>query len=118
MSSVVLLFLDAIWILSGCLWIMEQVVQMSVDEEAWFERCLRGIGLDLRTINVQFLTPDQSRLLALLHNGLKETPKGFHPITVAYPGQARMIGERLIQIISHIPADTQPISNLAHQQTF
>src|SRR5207248_547715 len=55
-----------------------------------------GIGVDLRTINVEFFAPDQFLLLALLHNGVKETAKDLHAVAIADLGQTRMIGKRFV----------------------
>jgi hypothetical protein len=56
--------------------------------------------------------------LALLHNGLKEATKDLKAIARADLRQTGMIGKWLVQIISKIPPDAEPISRMAHQETF
>jgi hypothetical protein len=50
-------------------------------------------------INVQFASPNQACLLALLHNLLEKAAKDVYAIAFTDTGEARMIGQGLIQII-------------------
>ena len=56
------------------------------------QRIQVGIGVDLRTINVEFFAPDQLLLLALLNDRLKAAAKDLHSIALPNTGQARMVG--------------------------
>ena len=73
-----------------------QVGLHGLDVEARQHRIVVGIGFHLGAIEIQFLTPDQASLLALLDDVLEETPEGVHAIAVADAGQAGMIGQRLV----------------------
>ena len=77
-----------------------------------------GIGIHLSRIKVQFLAPHQLCLPTLFDDGLKEAPKHLQTIAQADLTQGRMIRQRLIQIISHVPAHAQPIGHLTQEQTF
>ena len=76
----------------------------------------RGIGHDLRRIDVEFLAPHQPRRLALLHDGREETAERLQPIACADARQAGVIGQRLSQIIPDIPPCPQAVRDLPHQQ--
>ena len=82
------------------------------------QRIQVGIGVDLRTINVEFFAPDELLLLALLHNGLEEAAKDLNPIAVANFGQTRMVRKRFVQIIPQVPSDAEPIGRMPYQLTF
>src|SRR5712692_11258749 len=81
-----------------------------------FDRSHRCIGFHFGCIEIPIFAPDQFRLLALLDNGLEETPKHTQTITGADLTQRRMIREWLIQIVPDIPPHAQSISHLAHEQ--
>ncbi len=72
---------------------------MSFDIKAWFEGIQGGIGFHFGAIDVEFLAPDQTSLLALLHNRLKEAAKDLHSVALTDAGQAGMIGKRLAKVI-------------------
>jgi|SRR5215469_15894347 len=69
-------------------------------------------------IAVQFLPPNQSHLLALIDDGLKEAVEQLHTIASADTRQARMVGQLLVQVIPQVPADAEPISRMPHQEPF
>src|SRR6266700_2497337 len=82
------------------------------------ERIQIGIGIHLSRIKVQLLAPHQLRLPTLFDDGLKEAPKHREAIAQADLTQGRMIRQRLIQIISHVPPHAQPIGHLTQEQAF
>lgn len=47
-----------------------------------------GISFNLGTIQIEFLTPHQAGLLALLNYALEEAPEGIYPIAVTDARQA------------------------------
>src|SRR5581483_6942812 len=82
------------------------------------ERIQSGIGIHLGGIDVEFLAPHEFGLLALFHNRFEEAAKNVQSITGANTAQARMIGERLVEIIAQIPTNTQAVSRLEHELAF
>jgi len=70
----------------------EEMSKMRLNKKAGFDRFSGGIGLYFGAIKVQLFAPHQSFLLALLHNGLKETSEDLHAIALTDTGQAGMIG--------------------------
>lgn len=80
-----------------------------IDGKPRRERIEGGIGLYLGRIEVELATPDQSRLLALLDNGLKESPKDRQAVAQADARERRMVGQRLVEVVPQIPAHAQPI---------
>jgi hypothetical protein len=85
------------------------------DGEACGEGVQGGIGLHLGGVDVEFAVPHQPRLLALRNNGLEELAEDFQPVAQADARQARMVGQRLVQIEPEKPPDTQPVGGEAHQ---
>jgi hypothetical protein len=75
----------------------EQLAEMGLDCEARRDRVQGGVGLDLGGVEVQLLAPDQPGLAALLRDRLEEAAEYGQAIALPNPGQARVIGERLIQ---------------------
>jgi hypothetical protein len=57
-------------------------------------------------------------VLTLFYNGLEETTENVDAIASTDTGEAGMIGQGLVQIITNEPADAEPISCMTHQQTF
>ncbi len=51
-------------------------------------------------IDVEFFPPDESFLLALLHNRLEEAPEDIDSIALTDTGQTGMVGQRLAQVIA------------------
>ncbi len=82
------------------------------------ERVERRIGQHVRRIEIEFAAPHQSRLLALLHNQLKEPAKDLQAVADTDAGEARMIRQRLIQIVAQKPPDTESVCYQAHEQAF
>src|SRR2546421_5445100 len=79
------------------------------------ERIQIGVRVHLSRIKVQLLAPHQFGLLTLFDDGLKEAPKHREAIAQADLTQARMIRQRLVQIISHVPPHAQPIGHLTQE---
>src|SRR6266567_4442118 len=76
------------------------------------------IGLHFSRIDVEFLPPDQSGLLTLLHNRLKEAAKDVDPIALTNARETGMVGQGLVQIVANIPPHAEPICCMAHQLPF
>src|SRR5216683_123906 len=96
----------------------EQFSQMLLYHKARLDRLHCSIRIHFRGISVELLAPDQTGLLALADNGLKEAAKHLNTIAGTNARQARMIGKRFVQVIPHIPAHAQPISRMVHQLPF
>src|SRR3954453_12674658 len=62
------------------------------------------IGADLRRVEEQLSPPEQPGLLAQIHNVLEEALEERQAQPLPDPGQAGMIGQRLIQPVAEIPA--------------
>ncbi len=77
----------------------EEFSQMFFDCKAWLDRVHRGVRIDFGSVNIELFSPDQSCLLALIDNGLKETTKDLHPIARTDTGEAGMVGKRLAKVI-------------------
>ena len=73
---------------------------MLLDGKARLDRIQGGIDVHFRSIHIELLAPDQTRLLALIDNGLEEATKQLHTIAAANAREARMIGEWLIQVVA------------------
>ena len=69
-------------------------------------------------IDVEFFPPDESFLLALLHNRLEEAPEDIDSIALTDTGQTGMVGQRLAQVIAQVPQHAEPICGMAHQLPF
>src|SRR6266704_1333741 len=101
----------------------KQGIQMLLDGLACLNRTTRreriqiGIRVHLSRIKVELSAPHQLRLPTLVDDGLKEAPKHREAIAQADLTPGRMIRQRLIQIISHVPAHAQPIGHLTQEQT-
>ncbi len=78
-------------------------------------RVQRGIGLDLRSIEVQLLTPHQPCLEALLHDPLEEAPEDREAVSLPDPGEAGVVGQGLVQVVPEVPANAQPVSRDLHE---
>ena len=63
-----------------------------------------GIGLDLGGIDVEFPTPDQTRLLAEIDDLLEEALEDVDPKALPDAGQAGVVRQRLVQGVAEIPA--------------
>src|SRR2546429_7879927 len=89
---------------------------MCFDSKAWLERGDSSIRLDFSRISIQLFSPNQPCLLTLIDHCLKKASEDLHAIPRTNTGQARMIGKRFSQIVPQIPAYTESISHLTHQQ--
>src|SRR5439155_6437717 len=67
---------------------------------------------------IELFAPDQSCLLALVDNGLKEATEQLDAIALTNTRETRMVGQRLIQIVADVPAHAEPISSKLHQESF
>jgi hypothetical protein len=63
-----------------------------------------GIGPDLGRVEEQLLAPDQTGRLAQLDDLLEETLEDLDAETSPDPGQAGVIGQRLVQGVAEVPA--------------
>jgi hypothetical protein len=91
---------------------------MGLDSKAGSQRISGSIGGHFRPIEIEFFAPDESCLLAQLHNLFKETAKDLDPRAFTDACQTGMVGERLVQIIPEVPSDAESISGMAHQEAF
>src|SRR5258706_5422474 len=91
---------------------------MRLDGKTRLHRVTRGVSLYFRGIDIEFSSPDQPCLLALLDNLLEEATKHLHAIAFTDTSEAGMIWQGLVQIVAHIPPHAQPISRMTHQQAF
>ncbi len=88
------------------------------DGKAGHEGIQVGVGVDLGGIDVKLFAPNQLRLAALLHNHLKEAPKHVEAVAGTDAGQAGVIGQGFVEIVPDVPAHTQTIHGVAHQEPF
>jgi len=56
-------------------------------------------------------------LLALVYDGLEEATEHLHAIAGTNAREARVVRQWLIQIISQVPTDAEPIVRMTHQET-
>src|SRR6266852_8278994 len=91
---------------------------MCLDSKAGLEGVGGSIGGYFRPVEIEFLAPDESCLLALLHNPLKEAAKHVHAVPSANACQTGMIWQGLVQIIANIPTDAEPVSSVPHELPF
>jgi hypothetical protein len=77
---------------------VEQLAEVRLDCEAWGDRVERSIGLDLGGVEVQFLTPDQPGLAALLDDRLEEAAEDGQAVALADLRQARVVRQLFIQV--------------------
>jgi hypothetical protein len=82
------------------------------------QRIDRRVGEHMGGIEVEFAPPDQAGLLTLLDNSIEEAAKHFHPVARADARQARMVGQRFIQIEPQVPAHTQAVGSMTQQLAF
>jgi hypothetical protein len=69
-------------------------------------------------IKVQLASPNQSRLLALLYNRLEKAAKDVQAVAAADARQARVVGQRFVQIVANIPPHTEPVGDQAQEVAF
>src|SRR5690348_9165560 len=77
-----------------------------------------GIGTDFGAIEIEFLPPNQSCLLAAFDNLLEETLENDEPVAVADLAQAAVVRHRFIEVIANVPAVSQVDVNCLHQLPF
>ncbi len=75
--------------------------------EARDQRFEVGIGRDLGRVDVEFPTPDQSRLLAQIHDLLEEALEDGDSQPLPDAGQAGVVGQLLVQGVAEVPAVRQ-----------
>src|SRR5262249_27048715 len=80
-----------------------------LDGKARRERIERGVGLDLSGVEVEFFAPDEPSPLALLDTRFEELAEDGKAIAGTDAGQARMIRQRLVQVIPEKPSDTESV---------
>jgi hypothetical protein len=54
-------------------------------------------------------------LHAQLDDLLEEAPENLQPVALADLGEAGVLGQRFVEIVAQVPADTEAISNYLHQ---
>ncbi len=74
-----------------------------------------GVGLHGRRVEEELLPPHKPRLEALLHDPLEEQPKDLEPVALADPREAGVVGQRLVEVVSQIPADAKAVGHNLHQ---
>jgi hypothetical protein len=75
----------------------------------------RGVRFHLGGVEEQLLPPYQSRLKALLNDPLEEAPEALQTVALPDPGEARVIGQRFVQVVSEKPADAQAVGGHPHE---
>src|SRR6266852_2805061 len=85
------------------------------NSKASHERIHSGIRIHLGRIDVEFLAPHELGLLALVHDGIKETAKDREPIPGPNAAQTGMVRQGLVEIIAEIPANAKAVGRLEHE---
>ena len=62
----------------------------------------RGVRPHLRGVEDQLLAPDQAGLLAQLDHALEETPEEVAAQAIPDAGEAGVVGQRLVQVVTQI----------------
>ena len=87
------------------MWVfLEEVLKVLLNGEAGSDRLQGGVGLNLGCIEVKFLSPHQPCFGAHLHDPLEESPEDLKSIAIPDPGEAGVVGQGFVQIISEIPS--------------
>jgi hypothetical protein len=86
-----------------------------LDSKARFHGLLACIGCHFGAIKVQFPSPDESGFLALFHDLLKEAAEDIEAIALTNARQTGMVGQGLIQIVTNIPTNAEPICSMPHE---
>jgi hypothetical protein len=95
------------WWFIGC---TEQLLEMRFDRKAGEHLVAVGGGFDQGGIGIEFLTPDEVIITALLDNGLKELAEDGDAVTVTNARHAGVIRYALVEVIAQEPADTQTVA--------
>jgi len=94
---------------------LKEIPKVLIDSEARLHGVEGGVGLDLGGVDVQLLAPHEARVDALLNDGIEEPAKDLEPVALPDACERRMVGQGLIESVSHIPADAEAISSQAHE---
>lgn len=93
-------------------------VEMGLDGEAGRERVERGVGINLRGIEIKFDSPDEARRPTLLDDGVKERPEDVDARAVTDARQAGVIWQGFVAVRAELPADTESIRRHREQLAF
>jgi hypothetical protein len=88
---------------------------VSFDGEPRDQAVHGGVRLDLGRVEEEFFTPDQPGLHAQLHYPFEESPKDLKSIALADLGEARVVGQRLLEIVCEVPPQAQTVGHDLHQ---
>src|SRR5918995_556019 len=91
---------------------------MLLHREAGRDRLQGGIRLYLGGVEVELFAPHKAGFYALLHDLLEEAAEGSKPVTIPDPGEARVVGQGLVEIVAQIPADAKAVGHNGHQLPF
>src|SRR5207245_1122168 len=70
---------------------------------------------NLGTVEEELFSPDQPGLDAQLDDSLEEAPKNLEPVALADAGEAGVIGQGLVQVISQEPSQAESVGDDIHQ---
>src|SRR5215203_2631321 len=90
-------------------------MQMLLDGEAGRDRLQGGIRLDLGGIEIEFLAPHKAGFGAHLHDLLEEAAERQKPVAIPDPGEAGVVGQGLVEVVSQVPADAKAVGHNGHQ---
>src|SRR3954466_5463942 len=88
---------------------------MLLHSEAGRDRLQGGIRLYLGGVEVELFTPYKAGFYALLHDLLEEAAEGPKPVAIPDPGEARVVGQGLVEVVPQVPADAKSVSHDLHQ---
>ncbi len=91
---------------------------MRLDGKARFDQFHRSVRLPFGRVHRELFAPDQSCLLALVDDGLKEATEELDARALMNRRETRMVGQRLIQMVANVPTHAEPVSSKLHQESF
>jgi len=76
-----------------------------------------GVRLHLSGVDEQLLAPHQPGLEALLNDPLEEATEDLQPVAVPDPGEAGVLGQRFVEVVTEVPTQREAIGDYAHELT-
>jgi hypothetical protein len=94
---------------------LKEILQMLLHSEAGRDRLQGSIRLDLGGIEVELFAPHKAGFYALLHDLLEEAAEDSKPVAIPDLGEAGVVGQGLVEVVSQIPADAKAVGHNSHQ---
>ncbi len=97
---------------------LEEILQAAIHEPPRCQGAHGGVRLDLGGVEEQLLAPHQPRFDAQPDDPLEEAPEDLQTVAFADPGEGGVVGQPLVEVVSHVPPQRKAVGHRLHEAAF